>query len=194
MKVLLTVLFLTGALVPLFGQQYITSRINLKERQNQMAASIPKILLDAYSKGDIQAYYPKNMDVPVSYAQFLNHFGMINKAYRELVNESPVWFCRDKKPVPADGFVIKCMQYKMELGEKQYQNNITYAQEKKLNYVKIIYASECAVDGVETEGPVFKIGDISKLTDRSYGIVNPQNPAVVYSVSDLLKLKLYSVR
>lgn len=194
MRGLLTLLILTGALAQLLGQQYIISRVNLKEKQNQMAASIPKILLDAYSNGDIQAYYPKNMDIPVSYAQFLNHFGMTDKAYRELVSESPVWFCRDKKPVPADGFVIKCMQYNMEIGEKQYRNNITYAQEKKLNYVKIIYASECAIDGVETEGPVFKIGDISKLTDRSYGIINPQNPAVVYSVSDLLKLKLYSVR
>lgn len=175
-----------------YAQQYAVSKVNLKEKQNKMASSIPAILLDAYSKGHIKAYYPKNINVPVAYTQFLNHFGMQEKARLELLNENPFSFCYEKKKISVDIYVINCMQYRLEIFEKVQKNHVTYEMEKKVDFVKIIYSSECTSDGLDVEGPVFKMNDINKLRNSSYEITNPQNPAVTYRVAEFLFLKLYS--
>lgn len=168
------------------------SRVNLLEKQNRPAANIPKTLLKAYSDGDIKAYYPNAPKVQVSYAQFLSHFGMAKKANKTLENGAPFWFCQKSKPISIDADVVKCMQYSFEIGEEVFRNNITYQQDTRLAYVKIIYSNECSNDGLEKEGPIFKIGDVKKLIDREYKIVNPRNSAVTYTIADYLSLKLFS--
>jgi len=177
-----------------FGQSdFITSRVYLTEKQNKPAAVIPKILLEAYSKGDIEAYYPRDLEQRVSYAQFLNHFGMEAKAYQQISNDSPAWFCGQRQEVDVDLSVTQCMQYAFEIGERSVRNNITYQQEIKLAYIKIIYSGECTASGVEKEGPVFRLGDIRKLKSNKYKIVNAQNSSVSYKVADYLDLRLFRV-
>jgi hypothetical protein len=188
----LTILLLIIA-VATQGQE-IVSKVMLKEKQNQMAAEVPKILIDAMSRGDIVGYYPKNTKIPVSYSQFLYHFGMTERAYRALMQTSPGWDCETTKPVPIDDYALDCMEYQFEIVEQMQRNNVTYAQERKMKYVRLIFSNTCTLDGLDVAGPIFKISDIGDLVDRRYGITNPQNPAVKYSVLELLRLKLYSAR
>jgi hypothetical protein len=170
---------------------FLKSSVYLEEKQNKPAAAIPKILLEAYSKGDITAYYPKNLEKQVSYAQFLNHFGMESKAYQVIADDTPDWFCHDGPVVQVDAMVIDCMQYAFEIGERSVRNNVTYQQEIKLAYVKLIYSGECSASGFEKEGPVFRLGDIRKLKSSAYKIVNAQNSSVSYKVADYLDLRLF---
>ena len=191
MKAALLIVLLSITVNVAFSQRYIVSTVNLKEKQNKMAAAIPGILLDAYSKGDIKAYYPKNINISVPYVQFLHHFGMPEKAQLELMNYKPFAFCFKRKVIPTDGFIINCMEYSIEIVEKLERNHITYETEKKLDFIKFIYSGKCAADGLEMEGPIFKISDMQKLRDRSYAIQNPQNSASHFSVYELLQLRLY---
>jgi hypothetical protein len=179
------------ALAALGQNGFIKSRVYLEEKQNKPASAIPKILLDAYSKGDITAYYPKNLEKPVPYAQFLNHFGMESKAYQVIANDYPSWFCGKLPLVEIDPSVTQCMQYSFEIGERSVRNNISYQQEMKLAYVKVIYSGECSASGVEKEGPVFRLGDIRKLKSYAYKIVNTQNSSISYKVADYLDLRLF---
>ncbi|MDH5365977.1 MAG: hypothetical protein OEW67_03265 [Cyclobacteriaceae bacterium] len=185
-------LFLCLITLSVFGQNYyLKSRVYLEEKQNKPAAAIPEILLDAYSKGDIKAYYPQQLKTPVPYAQFLKHFGMESKAYQEIANDHPIWFCNKRNNVKIDPYVKKCMQYSFELGEVSVRNNITYQQDIKMVYVKVIYSGECTTTGLEVEGPVFKLGDIRKLKNREYKIVNYENTSISYNVADYLNLRLF---
>lgn len=192
MRRLLTILLLAS----LSGvqAQEIVSKVMLKEKQNQMAAEVPKILIDAMSRGDIVGYYPKNIKIPVTYSQFLYHFGMTERAYRALMKTSPGWDCEETKPVPVDDYVLDCMQYQFEIVEQMERNNVTYEQERKMKYVRLIFSNTCTLDGLDVAGPIFKVSDIGDLVDHRYGIINPQNPAIKYSVLELLRLKLYSAR
>jgi len=178
--------------ITVFGQNgFITSRVYLTEKQNKPAAVIPKILLDAYSNGDIKAYYPRDLEKTVPYTQFLNHFDMETKAYQQITNDSPAWFCGQRQSVAIDASVTQCMQYVFEIGERSVRNNITYQQEIKLAYIKVIYSGECTADGLEIEGPVFRLGDIRKLKNSRYKVVNAQNSSVTYKVADYLDLRLF---
>ena len=169
----------------------ITSRVQLSEKQNKPAAAIPDILLKAYSKGDINAYYPKDMERVVSYPQFLNHFGMEARAYNAISNDKPAWFCKAQNEVKVDPYALKCMSYEFEIGERSIRNHITYQQEIKMVYVKVIYSSTCTSSGLEKEGPVFRMKDIRKLKDKEYKIVNAENSAMNYKVADYLDLRLF---
>lgn len=191
MKLISTTIFCLLALGALGQNGFIKSRVYLEEKQNKPAAAIPKILLDAYSKGDITAYYPKNLEKMVSYAQFLNHFGMESKAYQVMANDYPDWFCGKRPVVKIDPSVMDCMQYSFEIGERSIRNNITYQQEIKLAYIKVIYSGECSASGLEKEGPVFRLGDIRKLKSTEYKIVNAQNSSVSYKVAEYLDLRLF---
>jgi len=171
-------------------QRIKKSRVNLLEKQNKPAASIPSILLKAYSQGEIKAYYPKSLKQEVSLTQFLNHFGMKSKAEKVLTTRQPFWFCVDAPSIEIDSRVMDCMKYSFEIGEEIFRNNITYQQDKRLIYVKVIYSKKCSADGIEKEGPVFKMGDIKKLYEKEHKIINPQNSAVSYTIADYLSLKL----
>ena len=167
------------------------SRVNLLEKQNKPASKIPEILLKAYSNGEIKAYYPQALKKQVPYAQFLNHFGMAAKANRQIANGQPSWFCKKAKPLAVDDDVLSCMQYSFEIGEESYRNNVSYQQSIRMVYVKLIYSNQCTADGLEKEGPVFKIKDIRKLIEREHKIINAQNSAVSYTIGDYLALRLF---
>ncbi|MEL7004210.1 MAG: hypothetical protein AAFN93_15935, partial [Bacteroidota bacterium] len=123
------------------------SRVNLSEKQNKPASAIPTILIDAYSRGEIKAYYPNSLKHEVPFAQFLHHFGMRPKAQRQLAGGQPFWFCADVLTVKVDKEVMDCMNYSFEIGEEVFRNNITYQQDKRMIYVKVIYSKECSTDG-----------------------------------------------
>ncbi|MEO1054750.1 MAG: hypothetical protein AAFX87_29225 [Bacteroidota bacterium] len=167
--------------------------VNLKERQNRAAAKIPGILLKAYAKGDIKAYYPRDTKREAPFRQFLNHFGMASKAYASLSSDQPFWFCRERSFIEVDPDVTDCMSYRFELVEQSYKDPITYEQKTRMLYIRLIYSSECSLSGIDKEGPIFKIGDIKKLKKSSeYAVPNYQNAAVTYTVSDFLTLRLFS--
>ncbi len=193
MKIALMIALLVMLSVTSFAQ-LIVSSVPLKEKQNQMAAQVPKILLDAMSRGDIVGYYPKNTKIPVAYSQFLYHFGMTDRAYRALMQTSPRWICEEIKPVSIDSYALECFEYQFEIVEQMERNNVTYQQERKMKYIRLVYSNNCTSDGLDVAGPIFKISDIGDLVNRRYGITNPQNPAIKYSVLELLRLKLYSAR
>lgn len=191
-KLTLMCLFLLATLNTIAQSNRVKkSRVALGEKQNKPAANIPEILLEAYSKGEISAYYPSAQNKRVPYSQFLYHFGMEAKANIQVEKGSPYWFCNKEKPVAIDQEVMDCMKYSFEIGEESYRNNITYQLDKRMIYVKVIYSNECTDDGLEIEGPVFRISDIRKLNERRHKIVNAQNSAVSYTISDYLALRLF---
>ena len=154
------------------------TRISIKEKQNLVTKDIPVLLLEAWCKEEITAYYPKNQNVEMSYAQFLNHFGMEQRAYTVLDNQVPDWFCNEQqKCIPIDGYTMNCFQYEVELGEENYFNRQTSRNEKRIDYVKLIYSSICTARGIEVEGPVFKMKDIKRLDKQKYKVRNAQNNA-----------------
>lgn len=165
-------------------------RISTIEKQNKEAKEISKLLLQAWCMGDITAYYPKNQTIEMSYAQFLNHFGMEEYAYTLLNNQTPSWFCSEKKLrcIPIDPLTMQCLQYEIELGEENYFNQQKSTQEKRIDYVKLIYSSICDVRGIELEGPVFKMKDIKKLNKQKYKVRNPQNDAATLDVWSYLTI------
>jgi len=194
-RVSLIILIVVLSAVKSFSQnKLVVSRVYLDEKQNKPAKAIPKILLEAYSKSDIKAHYPKDWRIEVPYMQFLNHFGMATKAQNLVASNSPYWFCRKPKQIPVDSDVLNCMQYSFEIGEQVSRNRITYEQEVKIVYVKLIYSDQCSADSIEKEGPVFKMQDIAKLRGSGYRIVNYNNPSVTYSVEEYLKLRLFNAR
>ena len=176
-----------------YGQNYVEkSRVYLSEKQNKTASAIPALLLEAYSKGDIKAFYPKDSKREVIYSKFLNNFWSTIKANQAIGNDYPSWFCADKEVIVPDNFLIKCMQYNFEIGEQEFRNNITYQQEKKLVYVKVIYSGECSANGLEKEGPIFLIKDIKRLKSTGkYKLTSPENQAFSYSIMDYLNLRLF---
>lgn len=182
-----------------FTQSKMTSegeertRISTKEKQNKVAQDIPKLLLQAWCAGEISAYYPKNQKIEMNYAQFLSHFGMEKKAYMVLDNQTPEWFCEEElmECIPIDPMTMKCMQYEIELGEENYFNQTTSRQEKKLNYIKLVYSSTCTARGIEIEGPVFKMNDIKKL-DKKYTVQNLQNDVASLPIWSYLTIGNFS--
>ena len=194
----LTLIILTLISTAGMAQKKVTSegevrvRISTLEKQNKVAKDIPRLLLQAWCKGDINAYYPKNQNVELTYAQFLEHFGMEKRAYTVLDNQVPEWFCEEQplECIPIDPYTMQCLQYEVELGEENYFNKNTARQEKKLEYIKLIYSSNCTVRGIEIEGPVLKINDIKKLP-KSYKVTNPENDASALPIWSYLTLGNY---
>lgn len=165
------------------------TRIAIKEKQNLVIRDISSLLLKAWCKGDIIAYYPNNQNIEMSYAQFLEHFGMEKRAYIMLNNQVPDWFCNEhQKCLPIDAYTMSCLQYEVELGEENYFNKQTSRNEKRLDYVKLIYSSICTLKGVEIEGPVFKVNDIKNLDKLKYKVRNPQNVAASMPLWSFLTL------
>jgi len=191
-KQILFLILSFSLVVNIFGQGNVEeTKVYLMDKQNQTAKAIPRLLLDAYSRGDIEAYYPLDRQSSVSYAQFLSHFGMVSESYKVVENDFPSWFCNSREVILPSEELIKCMQNNFELAEKPFKNTVTNLQEKKMVYVKLIYSAKCTAAGMEKEGPIFKIRDIKKLKNRRrYKIVNPTNSAVTYTIADYLSLGL----
>ncbi len=173
--------------------EIIISRIFSSEKQNEMASKIPGILLEAFSKGEIMAYYPKNMNIPVSYAQMLYHFGYQQEA-ASIINANPWWYC-ESSPLPSVIPQLKnCFSQYFEIGELKSINRITRMPEQKHLFIRLMFASDCAADGFEREGPVFKIKDVAQLEKESHRIMNPRNPVYRYKIVDYFRLRSYSAR
>jgi hypothetical protein len=173
--------------------EIIISRVFSSEKQNAMASKIPGILLDAYSKGEIMAYYPKNRNIPVNYVQMLHHFGASQEA-EEMLNASPWWYCESSASAKVNAEMEQCFSQYFEIGELKQINRITRMPELKHLFIRLIYANDCSADGFEREGPVFKIKDVAKLEKEVYRLVNPRNPVYKYKIIDYLRLKSYSAR
>jgi len=194
MKSLAIIIILSISASQAFAQnEIIISRVFSSEKQNEMASIIPGILLEAFSKGEIMAYYPKNMNIPVSYAQMLHHFGY-NQEAKSIINANPWWYC-ESSPLPSVIPGLKnCFSQYFEIGEIKSINRITRMPEQKHLFIRLMFASDCAVDGFEQEGPVFKIKDIAQLEKEAHKITNPRNPVYQYKIVDYLRLRSYSGR
>jgi len=164
-------------------------RISLIEKQNLYAKDLPYKLLKAFCNGDIKAYYPANLNVELNYPQFLSHFGMEKRAYAMIDEDLPDWYCdKTSKCIALDHYTLNCMQFEIEIGEENFFNRNTSKQEKRIDYVKIIYSYNCNVRGVEIEGPVFRMSDIKKLNSENYKINNSSNQAASLSLWSYLTL------
>jgi len=192
----ITVYFITfiSAIATLHAQnEIIISRVFSSEKQNAMASKIPGILLEAYSKGEIMAYYPKNMNIPVNFVQMLHHFGASQEA-EEMLNAHPWWYCESSASASVSSEMKQCFSQYFEIGELKQINRITRMPELKFHFIRLIFANDCSADGFEREGPVFKIKDIAKLDKQTYRLVNPRNPVYKYKIIDYLRLRTYSAR
>lgn len=196
MKMKLTaIIFIVGVSVTnaIAQNEIIISRVFSSEKQNAMASKIPGILLEAFSKGEIMAYYPKNMNIPVSYSQLLYHFGYSQEA-QAIINGNPWWYCESSSLPSVIPELKNCFSQYFEIGELKSINRITRMPEQNHLFIRLVFASDCAEDGFEREGPVFKIKDIAQLEKEAYRITNPRNPVYQYKIVDYLRLRSYSAR
>lgn len=170
------------------------TRISIKEKQNKAAKDLPPLLLKAWCDGEISAYYPKSLDTKLSYSQFLYHFGMEELAYKTVDNDVPEWFCNEEKTScgKIDEYTLSCFQFEVELGEENYFNRNKLTQEKRIDYVKLIYSNNCTYTGLELEGPVFKMSDIKNLNKEKYNIQNPINDATTLDIWSFLTIGNFS--
>ena len=186
MRRVLLIAWLASASLTLMAQRAKISRVFASEPQNQMAAQIPDMLLDAYANGDIAAYYPNSLRRPVPLAQFYKHFGERGKAVAVLT-AGPDWFCGSTSEGMGDVFG-DCFSTKFEIG------TATKNGKPEPVFVRLIFSATCDPRGIDIQGPVFMLSDMMKLTGSNYRIANPQNQAMSYSVSDILLLRLYADR
>jgi hypothetical protein len=184
--------FIIGCLfTTLNAQEVKLSRVFAGEPQNAMASKIPILLLEAYRKGDIAAYYPENLKVRIPYAQFLKHYGESAKA-QTVISENPSWFC-DQTPMPKlENWRMDCLSKQFELGEVFVRNQVTMMNEYKQQFIRLVHSSECDPRGFDTYGPVFLVVDIEKLKQKEYRLVNQKNNAMTYLIIEVLQLRLFN--
>ena len=186
------IFFFTSTAILKAQNEIIISRVFNSEKQNAMASKIPGILLEAFSKGEIVAYYPKNANIPVNFVQMLHHFGASQQA-EDMLNASPWWYCESSGSATINTEIKQCFSQYFEIGELKQINHITKMPEKN-HFIRLIYASDCSPDGFERQGPVFKIKDIAKLDKQEYRLMNPRNAVYKYKIIDYLRLRTYSAR
>ncbi len=183
---------ITVCLLPLFGQQPVQlSLVFSSEPQNAMAAKIPALLLEAYRQGHIAAYYPEKSDLRVPYAQFLKRYGDAANA-QEVLKQNPDWFCEPAGMPKLNSASLSCLSIRFELGEKWVVNRVTMQNELQIDFIRLIHSETCDPRGFDTYGPMFKISDIEKLTQKHYRLVNTRNQAVTYSIIEALRLRLFN--
>ena len=161
------------------------------EPQNAMASSIPKLLLEAFREGDIAAYYPQSPGVSMPYTQFLQHYGESAKAQQSLTG-NPTWFCVESELPRLDRAILDCLSRKFELGEKLVVNRVTMQNEMQQEFIRLVHSETCDPRGFETYGPLFRVRDIEKLTQKQYRMINPQNLAVTYNIIDVMRIRLFN--
>jgi len=175
-----------------FGQNEMQlSLVFAGEPQNKMASRIPALLMEAYRKGAIAAYYPASPNVRIPYAQFLKHYNESAKAQQALTG-NPDWFCAESELPKINNYLQGCLSERFELVEKWTVNRVTMQNELQPEYIRLIHSETCDPRGFETYGPMFKLSDIEKLKQKQYRLINPQNQAGTYSIFECVKLRLFN--
>jgi hypothetical protein len=168
------------------AQSVSISTVFSQEPQNKMARHIPGLLMKAFSEGEINAYYPNDLNRKIPLAQFYYHFGERDLAV-DALTQSPTWYCNSKTPQP-NRLLQDCFSIKFDIA-----NQLTNGKKKPV-FIRLTYDATCSPSGISIMGPVFRFSEIAKLNRKTYPIINPQNQAVSYSIADVLQLQLYSSR
>ncbi len=155
-------------------KQDITSRVDFREKMNRPAAKIPAMLLQAFCAGEIQAYFPNSPTTPMTYQDFLTHFGMAAPVVENKSDQSIA--CVEQSCGQLDPNILNCFSIYMDMDET-FQFDRKHSQMKqKISYVRLVYSAECNYKGLDYEGPIFKVADMQKLSAK-YNVMNPQNTA-----------------
>lgn len=177
---------LVGLSFACFAQPVSMSSVFASEPQNKMAKNIPNLLMQAFVNGDIDAYYPNDVNKKIPIEQFLYHFGDTDRAI-DVMTKGPSWFCSPEK-ISVSENLKTCFSVKFEVGNQQSQGKLKPA------FVRLFFDASCNPSGINLLGPIFRFSDIQKLRGSGYQLTNLQNQAIKYSIADVLLLRLYSGR
>ena len=167
------------------------SRVDFRELQNQPAKTIPRMLLSAFCRGEIKAYFPNSPETAMHYDDFLDHFGLTPSSNeREAENDASLP-CLDASCLTPDPWVLGCFSVYMDADEQTVFDNRTSKYVKKITAVRLVYSAECNPANLDYNGPVFRMEDIQSLSD-TYMVTNPQNTAASLNIYDYLELGLLS--
>tara|TARA_B100001287_G_scaffold170772_1_gene143688 strand:- start:4374 stop:5015 length:642 start_codon:yes stop_codon:yes gene_type:complete len=182
-KLIINTLFLFFPIFFIAQEERITlNRIRLIEKQNQIIRGLPKILLEAYCKGEITAYYPKYIKAQVSYSEFLNYSGLKDPTYNEQGLLCPNEFCN----LSQDN--LKMFNRALEFLEIEKRAHVGQEPFKDIKYVILkIYDDK----NNSYNGPVFFVKDILKLSEK-YRLYNPKNDASPLSIKKVFLSRMFS--
>jgi hypothetical protein len=162
-------------------QRITLNEARLVEKHNQILRGLPKILLEAYCKGEIAAYYPNYPKAQVSFTEFLNYANMADPTYNQEGLMCPSEFCQLSKED------LLTFQNKMEFLEIEQRAQVGQEPSKLIYYIRLKVLNK----GEFYNGPVFYTSDILALGDR-YKLYNPKNDAAPLSIKKVLLARMFS--
>ncbi len=162
-------------------------RVDNVEKQNVFTRELAKKLIKAFQNGKITAYYPMDMDKPMSYSSFLAHYGAPQTEISTDITSS--LSCPENTGLQLDPWLLSCLTRYLEIYETQGFNKVKSRYTHDIHYVRLIFPADCSYKGIDTYGPVFKWKDIIHIHDKIY---NPYNYAMKYTPKDIFKLRLFN--
>tara|TARA_B100001057_G_C22645277_1_gene869826 strand:- start:38 stop:676 length:639 start_codon:yes stop_codon:yes gene_type:complete len=180
-------IYITLILLPalFIGQeQRITlNEARLVEKHNQILKGLPEILLEAYCKGEIAAYYPKYLKAQVSFKEFMNYAYLEDPTYNDQGTLCPGEYCKLSKED------LKLFQRTIEFVEIEKRAQVGQEPSKMIYYLIL----KIHKDGKNYNGPVFFAKDILALKEK-YKLYNPKNDAAPISIQKLFLARMFSSR
>lgn len=185
------ILLFTALLVTIwnFGQdERITlNEVNLGEKHNQILRGLPEILLKAYCKGEISAYYPKYLKAKVSFSEFLNYSDIEDPSYNEQGLLCPNEYCDiNKEDLKMFNKVLEFVEIEKRAQVGQEPSKIIYYIRLKIKK-KDFYLNEDKY----YNGPVFFTRDILALGEK-YKLFNPKNDAAPLSIKKVILARIFT--
>ncbi len=165
------------------------SRVDFRNKQNREAKEIPRMLLEAFCGGQIQGYFPKSPTTPMTYQDFLTHFGMPQPQIEQQSDNSLL--CLETSCAQLDPSLLNCFKVYMDVEEVEQFDKKHSRMQKKIKYVRLIFSAECNAKGLDYEGPVFHMDELKNL-DPTFKVINPQNTAASKNIYDYMLLNLFS--
>jgi len=180
-----------------FPQKYMDknfqiTRVQLKEKINLSARSLPRLLIRAFCEGNISGYYPYKPEMICSYHEFAAHFNVVKTqpvaegdAFEEV--PCPASFCMNKDEASVEPF---CFYYDI-IEDKGFDSQKSSTQHK-IKYIRLIYAFEKHGMEIIYTGPVFLYEDVIKLNAGEYSLFNPKNDAARISLKQYFEGRMFS--
>ena len=157
------------------------NEIRLIEKQNHIIRGLPEILLKAYCRGEIPAYYPKYIKAQVSYSEFLNYADIEDPSYDAQGLLCPNEFCDISKEN------LKMFNQTLEFLEIEKRAHVGQEPSKDIKYIVLkIFDNDKRYNG-----PVFFVKDILALSEK-YQLYNPNNDASSLSFKKVFLSRMFN--
>ena len=153
----------------------------LVEKHNQVLRDLPRVLLEAYCKGDIAGYYPNYPKAQVSFTEMLNYANLEDPSLKNGELSCPGEFCELSRND------LITFQQKIEFIEFEKPSTLGTEFVKEIHFFRL----KILRNGRYYNGPVFYYKDIEKLGEE-YQLYNPDNDAISLPIKKVVLARMFS--